>query len=62
MRCWEVTGRGASLSGPSRKRREWGIASRGSGAGFFERGLNWSHGRGRPLPAFFVRRSVLSGA
>jgi len=57
-RCWEVTGRGAWPSGPRRKSIEWGRASRGRWALFFEGGLGWSHGSGRRLPAFLPERSL----
>ena len=60
-RCWEVTGRGARPSGPRRKSIEWGRASRGRWALFFEGGLGWSHGRGRRLPALLRERTLWSG-
>ena len=61
-RCWEVTGRGAWPSGPRRKSIEWGRASRGRWALFFEGGLCWSQGSGRRLPAFLGERTLWSGA
>jgi len=38
-RCWEVTRKGAWPSGPRRKSIEWGRASKGRWALFFEGGL-----------------------
>ena len=57
-----MTGRGARPSGPRRKSIEWGGASRGRLALFFEGGLGSSHGRGRRLPAFLRERTLGSGA
>ena len=57
-----MTGRGAWPSGPRRKSIEWGRASRGRWALFFEEGLGWSQGRGRRLPAFLRERTLWSGA
>jgi len=56
-----MTARGTSPLGTSKKRREWGISSRGRCALVFDRGRGWSHGRGRPLPAFLLWRILWSG-
>ena len=57
-----MTGRGAWPSGRRRKSIEWGRASRGRWALFFEEGLGWSQGSGRRLPAFLRERTLWSGA
>jgi len=56
-----VTGKGNFSPGPSKKRREWGIASRGRWALFFAGGLGQSHGRGKRQPVLFRRRTLGSG-
>ena len=56
-----MTGRASSPSRPRRNSIEWGRASWGRWALFFESGLGWVHGRGRRLPVFFALSALRSG-
>ena len=57
-----MTGSGSRLARHNKRSREWEMVSDGRWALCFEGGRGWSHGREKPLPAFFQRRALWSRA